>query len=140
MKNKVRSKQILEKSNGTNKNLAGPKKCNTCFCVIFDCYDQKIFLGVGGTGHYAVSLPVFEIFLKFPNFLNPKFLFIWKLVRQLVQEVSYTRHKVPVYLLNIKLILKFFSALCSTIFALKKSSIKKALSTKVEGFQMYKNN
>ena len=76
MKNKVRSKQILEKSNGTNKNLAGPKKCNTCFC--------EIFLGVGGTGHYAVSLPVFEIFLKFPNFLNPKFLFIWKLVRQLV--------------------------------------------------------
>ena len=62
------------------------------FCVFFDCYCQSLISG-RETGHWAMPLPKFDIFLIFP----------W---RQLVYQICYTRYYVSFYLWLIGSVLK----------------------------------
>ena len=46
----------------------GPKKFDSCFSIIFGCYDQNFICGID-TGYLAVSPPNLDIFLIFHSFL-----------------------------------------------------------------------
>ena len=64
-----RATKYLEQSKEIKQNWTGEENFDNCFCTILEGY-YKIFVARRKTGHWALSLPNFDLFLTFPNFLR----------------------------------------------------------------------
>ena len=65
--------KYFEQTREIHKNWTGQENFDIYFCVFSDFYCQSLF-SRWETGHQAMSLPKFEIFLTFPYFLRSQVL------------------------------------------------------------------